>query len=344
MLFFFEAVGKIQTHSINSESTGEIVRKSLREYLRKEDPFADYLTTEEYAAFKLASSDNRYAGVGMDLARDSTGKMTCIPFPDSPAERGGIRYGDTLCAVNGVSVDDRSVFSIGKEIRGPQGTTIKLTVRNQAGRAREVALVREAIRFKSVQPESRDSFTIIQILRFTPQTPEELRQALVESSRVNFPVVIDLRGNTGGDMFAAIDCASLFLQPGSRVALLKTRQGEQWYTSRQEPTDDHSKVYLWQDKHTASAAELFIAALTENMRAVSIGETTFGKGVAQRLVELTDGSALFLTYAGIFAPNSASFHGKGLKPFYPLAASADSTQDKNQYVGKTIEVIRLSNP
>jgi len=342
MLLFFEAVGKIRTHSLNSESIGEIVRKSLREYLRKEDPFADYLTSEEYAAFKLAFADNRYAGVGMDLAVDSTGKIVCIPFPDSPAERGGIGYEDILVAVNAAPVEGRSIFSIGKDVRGPQGTTVTLTIRSQAGKVREVALIREAIQFKSVRMELLDRFAIIRILRFTPHTPEELKRSFAESARENLPVAIDLRGNTGGDMFAAIDCASLFLPSGRRIALVKTRHGEQWYSSRQKPIDDHTTLYLWQDKHTASAAEVFSAALTENGRAISIGDTTFGKGVAQRFVELTNGSVLLLTYAEIFPPNSGSFHGKGLKPFHPLAATAGTAQDRDRYVGGTIQLILKS--
>ena len=342
MLLFFEAVEKIRSHSINSDSAQEIVRKALREYLKKQDPFADYLTADEYAALKVASADNRYAGVGMDLAIDSSGKVLCIPFPGSPAERGGIHYGDALLAVNGAAVEGRSVFAIGKGIRGPRGGTVKLTVLKHSGKVHEVTLIREAIQFKSVHLESSGQLSIIRILRFTPETPAELKPALAQSTLRNAPLVMDLRGNTGGDLFAAIDCASLFLKKGARIALLKTHQGEQWLINKEDPLVSASRLYLWQDRQTASAAEVFIAALTDNGRAVSIGETTFGKGVALRFVELTDGSALLLTYANIFPPNGASFHGVGLKPSISLSATSGSTQDKSQYLDETNHLLEMN--
>lgn len=344
MLLFFEAVEKIRSHSLNSDSAEEIVRKALREYLRKQDPFADYLTADEYAALKVASSDNRYAGVGMDLAIDSSGKVICIPFPGSPAERGGIRYGEVLLAVNGAAVEGRSVFAIGKDIRGPRGGAVKLAVLKHSGKVHEVTLVREAIQFKSVHFESNKQLTVIRILRFTLETPAELKQALVASIRRNAPLVMDLRGNTGGDLFAAMDCASLFLKKGARIALIKTRQGEKWHSNKEDPLDSSSKLYLWQDRQTASAAEVFIAALTDNGRAISIGEATFGKGVAQRLVELTDGSALLLTYATLFAPNAVSFHGVGLRPSYALPTTSGSKEGMDQYVAKTMHLIELNFP
>ena len=103
---------------------------------------------------------------------------------------------------------------------------------------------------------------------------------------------------------------------------LKTNKATRSYLAQDEPLDKDSQVILWQDQQTASAAEVFIAALTQNKRAVSLGRRSFGKGVAQRIIRMSDGAALILTHALILPPKGRSYHGTGLEPDRPLQDSS----------------------
>jgi carboxyl-terminal processing protease len=134
-----------------------------------------------------------------------------------------------------------------------------------------------------------------------------------------------------------VDAAMLFLQKGQTIASLQERAGVHSYTStisRQLPSQP---VYLWQDGATASAAEIFIAALTENGRATSLGKTSAGKGTKQDIIELSGGAALFLTTGYLLTPRGRMFDGRGIEPMH--AVDGDSA-DTNDYLDKVRALVR----
>ena len=318
-----EALDKIQDQALKPPPPGYLVQEALRAYLKRFDPYADYLTPAEYRAY-LKAKDPDYAGVGMDLAADGKGDLICYPFPGSPAQRAGVRPGEELLAVDGQPVGGRSVFVVGTAVRGRAGSRVVLELAGPRGQRRRVTLTREPFNYKSVVLERTDSGPVMKILRFTRQTPQELREILgrVGPSR---PKVIDLRDNRGGDLDAAGEAAGLFLPRGKKLFALKTNKTTKAYLNRERKGDAGSRLILWQNQETASAAEVFIAALTQNSRATSLGRKSFGKGVAQRVVRMSDGSALFITYGLILPPGGRPFHPAGLKPDQPLADDSTPT-------------------
>jgi carboxyl-terminal processing protease len=344
MRLFYEALTTIQANALDPDPPLAVVRTSLREYLKKADPFSDYLTPEEYTVFSISATDARYSGVGMDIGGDASGKIICIPYPGGSAEQAGIAYGDELVALNGAAVAGQSTTQVGLKIRGKAGTPVRFTLQGRGPMLRTVTVVRAQVRLQSVFTVPRGPFSVIKILKFTQDTPRELKEALVSASGASDNAdirVIDLTGNKGGDLYAAVACAALFIPESSPVLTVKTREGVKRHTAGTAPADLRSRLFLWQDAQTASAAEVFIAALVQNDRSVSIGETSFGKGVAQRVIELMDRSALVLTYAELLPPNGRSFHGIGLAPLFalpPRKAAGPRTTDA--YVSKTRQLIR----
>jgi carboxyl-terminal processing protease len=161
-----------------------------------------------------------------------------------------------------------------------------------------------------------------------------VRQALKSWER-DIPIIIDLRGNGGGDLHAAIDSAMLFLKEGKKIVSVETRIGTMDYESKAAAVDLTTPIYLWQDEGTASAAEVFIAALTDNDRAVSIGKWTAGKGTKEEIIELSDGSALILATGILQTPRGSRYQGKGLKPTYELK---DDPVDTMHYLMKVGEL------
>jgi carboxyl-terminal processing protease len=172
---------------------------------------------------------------------------------------------------------------------------------------------------------------IIRVAHFTRNTSGKMREIL-KSWSPETPIIIDLRGNGGGDLHAAIDCAMLFLKAGARIASIETRNGTTAYESKAGAVNLVTPVYLWQDEATASAAEVFIAALTDNGRAVSIGKRTFGKGTREEIIELSDGSALVLATGYLLTPRGIRYQGYGLEPTYVLPGDHPDTAE---YLRKT---------
>ncbi len=342
MLLWAEAVSKIIDKSLDDLTAEEIARESLKAYLKNKDPYSDYLSPEEYRGFK-ASQEADYAGVGMEIERNAEGNILCFPYPGGPAERYGIKSGDILTAVEEISVSGKSVFTIGTMVRGKEGTEISLTVQDKTGKSRQIRVKRASVQTESVTKKRMDSLTVVQILSFGKSTQRELKYALMNANETE-PVVIDLRGNPGGDLHSAIDSAMLFLEHDKKIVDIAKKNESKSYKSSGTDANFRFPLYLWQDEMTASAAEVFIAALTQNKRAVSIGKKTYGKGIAQEIAELSDGSAIFLTAAYLQTPDGTRYHGRGLQPDYVIDTDSPRTKD---YLAKVKDLNRnpsLPNP
>src|SRR5262249_9647220 len=171
---------------------------------------------------------------------------------------------------------------------------LNLVISTKSGVEKEVKVRGSAVTIDSDFLYQLGKPRVIGFGPFTRDTKGKLRRIL-RPWETNKPTIIYLRGNTGDDLHAAIDAAMLLLQKGKRIVSIETRKQPKNYDSNVGAANLSSPLYLWQDEATASAAEVFIAALTENDRAVSIGKTTFGKGTVQDIIELSDGSAMVLT-------------------------------------------------
>lgn len=198
-------------------------------------------------------------------------------------------------------------------MRGRKNSRVTFKIKNASGQVKSISMDRKEQHFKSTQRIMKNGTAIIRIIRFTSETSHEL-QSILRQWPKNIPIIIDLRGNGGGDFFAAIDSANLFLPKGKLICSIETRKQHLDYRATTGDITGRRDIFLLQDAFSASASEVFIAALTQNGRAKSIGEKSFGKGVAQKFIPLGDGGALLLTYGKIITPNGKSYDKKGLSP------------------------------
>lgn len=311
MLAFFQAAREISARSIQPASVDEIARKAMNAYLRDTDRYARYLSPADFALIQ-ESAQASYGGVGMEVSQEPDGSVRCIPYPDSPAELSGILEGDILIAVDGRPVvPSEPLLLTGARVRGPVDSEVVLGLRRRGHARIEARIQRAQVRSRTVLPAGANTW---RILVFAQATPQELHEALAGSD-LEGTIVLDLRGNPGGSLSAAIECARLFLAKDMPVVEVRTRASSVRHAGREDaPFLESPRLVIWQDRHTASAAEVFTAALTFNARALSVGQTSFGKGVTQRTTELVNGSALIHTDGWLVPPDGNDYHRKGLLP------------------------------
>ncbi len=336
-----EAVEKIRSHAlVIPKSTNGIADTIIRSFARSIDDYGDFLTAGEYTAF-IESSNSDYFGVEMDIEKKD-GRIYLYPFAGGQADKAGIHSKDELFAVNGKSVSGKSIFLVGSTIRGARGESVQLTVKNGKEGLKLFTLIREDTNYVSVRFYGSDTVDYICITRFVKNTAELLQKILKRNGKNSKPLIIDLRQNQGGSMRIARQCADFFLEPDTVLFHLKTRNGVQDILA-ESPVIYSSPVILVQDRNTASAAEVFIAALERNGRAITAGENSYGKGVAQRFIPLSDGSALRLTYAEILTPGKKPYNGKGLLPNVTLSAELlEQDLKQEQFAQNVLNVVKMN--
>ena len=334
---YADALAHIQRDAVFSAPVGdlqEVVAASLKAYLAQKDPYSDFLTPDEYERF-MAASRGDHAGIGLDIEKRRNGDVICYPVPNSPAAHAGIKPGERLLALDGVAVHGRSLPTIVAMAAGGLGTSIVAELEGSNGNSRQVTIIRAKFAAPAVSEYTLHSRHIIKLAGFTPNTRQEL-DYLVSKQRGHDPIILDLRGCGGGDFYAAVDSAMLFLKKGDRVVSVRGRSGSQTYSATLSHEPPARRIVLWQDEFTASAAEIFIAALTENDRGTSVGTTTAGKGTRQDIIKLQDGAALILTTGYLLTPQEIRFDGSGLKPMRRIEGKMP---DDDAFLSKTATLI-----
>jgi len=318
-IIFDEYVGKDQLDA-SALSQGAI--EGMLEAL--DDPYTSYLNTEAYQ-LGLTALEGEFEGIGAHVTiRDE--QLTIIaPIADSPADKAGIKAGDVILEIDGVSTAEMSLAEAVLKIRGPEGTSVRLRIFHQGQTIKafeaveEIEIVRAKIELPSVRSEMRGDIGYINITHFSERTNEELTSALesiIEKEARG--IILDLRSNSGGLLPIVIDVASHFLKEGVVVNVVDS-QGEQTAleVKSMEVTTDLPMVVLV-DSFTASGGEVLAGALQDYGRATIAGSKTFGKGSVNVLRQLKDGSALYITTARWLTPSGRLIEGEGIQPDYEL--------------------------
>ncbi len=311
-----------------------------RLYIKEHDKYANIYSPKEYQAFKQSFSPI-FGGVQMDIHESADGKITCHPALDGKAFTAGIREGDQLIAVDGKRCSHLELHLLVMRIRGDPDTEVTLTVQTGDEPSREVTITRTLVQARSVWQEQLGHHEICKIHRFSRNTAAELSNCITTLANTE-SLILDLRGNAGGNLNAAIQAAAMFLPKESEIVTLVSTTTKIVHHSQNEQIFDIPSIILLQDNKTASAAEVFIAALVQNKRAISLGIQSFGKGVTQKFIELHDGSAILLSYARLLPPGRKNYHDTGLPPTIPVATSL--IQEDTAALSARLDTILDSSP
>jgi carboxyl-terminal processing protease len=301
-------------------TTKEQAHLAIREMLKNlGDPYTRFMNPQEFKNLKIQTS-GLLVGVGIQLSVDEKTKKLVIiaPIEGTSAAKAGIISEDIIVKIDGKSTEGMDIDRAIELIRGRAGTKIVLTI--QRGREiRDYQLTRQQIEVHSVEAKfSRDGGGIgyIRLKQFSSNSNNEMRTAIekLESQGVR-GYIIDLRSNPGGLLYSAIDIARMLMNNGTIVST-KLRQGNGTISSanRTAIVSEKKPIVLLVDSGSASASEILSGALQDNKRAQLVGVKTFGKGLVQSVIPLSDSAGMAVTIAKYYTPNGTDINHKGIEP------------------------------
>lgn len=296
------------------------------------DPYSVYYTADEYSALQEDSS-GEYVGIGAVVTQDKDMVVSVVrPIPGSPAEEAGLMAEDVIVEIDGTAVTNQELSLVVDMIRGKEGTTAHIKVyRKSVSDYIEFDLTRRVVENVSVYSKMlSDDVGYVQVQQFYENTSEEFTAAIDECQNKGAKgIIIDLRDNPGGLLKAVVDMCDYIMEDGLIVST-KDKNGKDLgsYSATGEHSLDIPMVVLV-NGNSASASEIFAGAMKDTGKAKLVGTTTFGKGIVQSVIPLSDGTAIKLTVAKYFTPNGSDIHEIGIEPDYKVDLADERTNAVN---------------
>ncbi|MFH1201009.1 MAG: S41 family peptidase [bacterium] len=313
-----------------------------------DDPYSVFFAPEETKAFEEEIAGN-FDGIGMEVGMKDKILTVIAPLKGTPAYRADIKSGDKILKIDKKVTTGLSVEEAIKLIRGPKGTSVTLTIfREGLQQPKEITIVRDTINIPTLDTEIRkDGIFVIKLYSFSANSTNLFRNAIKQfiDSGSN-KLLLDLRGNPGGYLDAAVDMASWFLKGGKTVVTEdygNNKTAEIFRSKGYDIFNDKLKFVILIDGGSASASEILAGAMQDNGRAKLVGSPSFGKGSVQEVVKITSDTILKITVAKWLTPNGTFISEKGLTPDYPVEITQkDFDAKKDPQLDKALEL--LSQP
>lgn len=292
------------------------------------DTYTEFFTAEETKQFN-EGLNGTFEGIGAELGKEGNLIVIVAPIKGAPAEKAGILPGDIITKINGESAADISVSEAVTKIRGPKGEEVTLTIVRE-GEEIVVKIVRDTISIASVEWEMQGTTGVISIGRFGDDTVSLTRKAAQElKDKGATDIVLDVRGNPGGLLDAAVGVSGVWLPKGTTV-LEEKRNGEvvQTFKTDSQPILAGIPTVVLINGGSASASEIVAGALHDQKAATLIGTQSYGKGSVQRVIPLNGGGSLKVTIARWFTPAGKNIDKEGISPDQEVKLTADDREAK----------------
>ena len=317
---FGEVIENIKKEYVDDVNQSEMMDSAINGVLQSLDPYSAYMSPE---LFKEMQTDTRgeFGGLGIEIGMEAGVVKVIAPIDDTPAEKAGIKAGDYIVKIGSEQVQGKSLMEAVKLMRGPVGTSVKLTVRRKnVKKPLEFNITRKIIEIQSVSSEiisKKKNIGYVRLKSFNENSDNQFLKSIrkFEKNKKVIGYVIDLRNNPGGLLTQAINITDFFLDDGEIVSTKgrKVSETRKFFAKKGDETQGKPIVVLI-NNGSASASEIFAGALKDHKRAIILGENSYGKGSVQSIIPLRNGGGMRLTISKYYLPSGKSISEVGVTP------------------------------
>lgn len=292
-----------------------------------DDPYSIYMDKDAFTSLS-DTTEGSFGGVGIVIGKKGKDFVVIAPMEGTPGAKAGIKAGEIIRKIDGAAVDDLQLEDLVGKIRGPNGTSVEITLENKQGAVRTVKVVRSDIKIESVVskmlPDTKIGY--IRIAVFNENTGADFRKQYKKLEDEGMQAtVLDLRQNPGGLLSEAVKVAGM-LVPKGPIVTVTDKQGHS-VTQKSTLPEIKYPLAVLVDHGSASASEIVAGAIKDTQSGKLFGVTTFGKGVVQTVYRMGQGTGLKLTTANYYTPSGESIHKVGIKPDEVVELPENATKD-----------------
>jgi carboxyl-terminal processing protease len=334
---FMSVYERVKANYVDPVDDHTLIKGAIDGMLSALDPHSSYAEASDFDQLKT-TTDGNYGGLGLTVSLEDGVVKVIAPTEDTPAWRAGIKAGDYITHINGEFLNNITLDQAVEKMKGAPGTPVKITiVRPGRDKPLDLTIVRERIELRPVKWEIKEGVGYINIDTFSGNVGEQVKSALlsIDKATGGHPIgyVIDLRSNPGGLLDQAVDVADDFLDSGEVVSQRgRTKDDIERYYARPGDMAHGLPVVVLTDAGTASASEIVAGALQDHHRALIMGETSFGKGSVQTVVQTGPDAALRLTTARYYTPSGRSVQAGGIQPDIEVPQLTDPDYNDRRFI------------
>ena len=346
---FGEVIEKIKKDYVDDVNESKMMDSAINGVLQSLDPYSAYMSPE---LFNEMQTDTRgeFGGLGIEIGMESGVVKVISPIDDTPAEKAGIKAGDYIVKIGNEQVQGKSLMEAVKLMRGPVGTSIKLTVRRKnVKKPLEFKITRKIIEIKSVNSEilgDKKNLGYIRLKSFNENSDKQflgIVKKFEKDSKIN-GYILDLRNNPGGLLTQAINITDFFLDDGEIVSTKGRKASEtRKFFARKGDQIKGKPIIVLINNGSASASEIFAGALKDHKRAIILGENSYGKGSVQSIIPLRNGGGMRLTISKYYLPSGDSISEVGVTPDIVVEEKGDDFKINSKSDNQLNYALKLFN-
>ena len=347
---FGEVLEKIKKDYVEEVDQADVMDSAINGVLQSLDPYSAYMSPE---LFKSMQTDTKgeFGGLGIEIGMEAGVVKVISPIDDTPASKAGIKAGDYIVKIEDSQVQGKSLMEAVKLMRGPVGTSIKLTIRRKGTKkAIEFNIKREIIEVRSIDSKilgERKEIGYIRLKSFNQNSDEQFLNKIKEFEKNNklTGYIIDLRNNPGGLLTQAIRITDFFLDDGEIVSTKgrKISETRKFFATKGDEIKG-KPIIVMVNNGSASASEIFAGALQDHKRAVVLGESTYGKGSVQSIIPLRNGGGMRLTISKYYLPSGKSISDIGVTPDIFIEENGDDFKINSSTDNQLSYAVNLLKP
>ena len=344
---FSEVLDKVNNEYVEEIDHSEAMDAAINGVLQSLDPYSAYMSPEIFKEMQTETS-GEFGGLGIEVGMEFGVVKIISPIDNTPAEEAGVKAGDYIVKINDIQVQGKTLTEAVELMRGPVGSTIKITVRRRGVKKAIIFnITREIIKIESVKSKIiEDTVGYIRLTSFNENSADQIKEKIKEL-RQNKKIekyILDLRNNPGGLLSQAIKISDFFLNNGEIVSTKsrKKKENRKWFARKGDIIDGETLIVLI-NYGSASAAEIVAGALKDHKRAILIGEKSYGKGSVQSVIPLNNKGAIRLTISKYYLPSGKSISEVGITPDIEIAESSENFRMNTRTDNQLDFAIKLLN-